>query len=152
MLFCRIKIMHVFMGSMGGDAACAGAKTLKSKLARSGHAANLVGSRVIITGGILRDGSLLSDIIVVDLAKLGVSRCAAAAALMRTCGSSFRPAASHHARSSSCCGASLLAYPIPFRASGASYGSSSGWKITRVKEGITYRSSADDFAPDADAW
>ncbi len=55
---------------------CAGAKTLKSKLARSGHAANLVGSRVVITGGILRDGSLLSDIIAVDLASLCVSRCA----------------------------------------------------------------------------
>lgn len=35
-----------------------------------------MGTRVIITGGILRDGSLLSDIIVVDLAHLRVLRCA----------------------------------------------------------------------------
>ena len=71
--------------SLNGRAACtqltrvcagirAGAKTLKSKLARSGHTANLVGTRVIITGGILRDGSLLSDIIVIDLAHLRVLR------------------------------------------------------------------------------
>ena len=93
----------------GNVGACAGMKTLKSKLARSGHAANLVGSRVVITGGILRDGSLLSDIIVIDLAKLCVSRCAAAVA--HACAlrrSSFRAAASHHARSSSCSGTASL--------------------------------------------
>ena len=43
-------------------------------MARSGHTANLVGTRVVITGGILRDGSLFVDIVVVDLATLTVSR------------------------------------------------------------------------------
>lgn len=58
----------------GCDVCCTGAKNLKSKLARSGHTANLVGTRVVITGGILRDGSLLVDVVTVDLAKLTVSR------------------------------------------------------------------------------
>jgi hypothetical protein len=53
----------------------AGLTTLKSKLARSGHAAHLSGTRVIITGGILREGSKLVDIIVVDLATLSIFRC-----------------------------------------------------------------------------
>lgn len=48
--------------------------TLKSKLARSGHTSNLIGTRVVVTGGILRDGSKLVDIVVVDLATLTVSR------------------------------------------------------------------------------
>lgn len=52
----------------------AGGKTLKSKLARSGHTANLIGTRVVITGGILRDGSLYVDIVAVNLATLEVSR------------------------------------------------------------------------------
>lgn len=55
----------------------AGGKTLKSKLARSGHTANLIGTRVVITGGILRDGSLYVDIAIVNLATLAVSRCVA---------------------------------------------------------------------------
>jgi len=55
----------------------AGGKTLKSKLARSGHTATLLGTRVLITGGILRDGSLYVDIVIVDLSTLKVSRCAA---------------------------------------------------------------------------
>lgn len=55
---------------------CAGGKTLKSKLARSGHTATLLGTRVLITGGILRDGSLYVDIVIVDLSTLKVSRCA----------------------------------------------------------------------------
>ena len=53
---------------------CAGGKTLKSKLARSGHTATLIGTRVVITGGILRDGSLHVDIVAVNLATLEVSR------------------------------------------------------------------------------
>ncbi|CAL8467742.1 g7280 [Coccomyxa elongata] len=55
-------------------AAAQGGKTLKSKLARSGHTANLIGTRVVITGGILRDGSLYVDIVAVNLATLEVSR------------------------------------------------------------------------------
>ena len=52
----------------------AGRSTLKAKLARSGHAADVIGLKVVITGGILRDGSLIVDVITVDLATMSVSR------------------------------------------------------------------------------
>ena len=52
----------------------AGRSTLKAKLARSGHAAYVVGQKVVITGGILRDGSLIVDVVIVDLATMSVIR------------------------------------------------------------------------------
>ena len=52
----------------------AGRSTLKAKLARSGHAAYVVGEKVVITGGILRDGSLIVDVVIVDLATMSVIR------------------------------------------------------------------------------
>ena len=35
----------------------------------------MVGPKVVITGGILRDGSLIVDVVIVDLASMSVSRC-----------------------------------------------------------------------------
>ncbi len=52
----------------------AGRSTLKAKLARSGHAAYVVGQKVVITGGILRDGSLIVDVVIIDLATMSVIR------------------------------------------------------------------------------
>ena len=52
----------------------AGRSTLKAKLARSGHAAYVVGEKVVITGGILRDGSLIVDVVIIDLATMSVIR------------------------------------------------------------------------------
>ena len=54
---------------------CTGQSTLKAKLARSGHAALMLGPRVVITGGILRDGSLIVDVVVIDLMTISVIRC-----------------------------------------------------------------------------
>lgn len=61
-------------GRPADGAHVAGRSTLKAKLARSGHAANVIGLKVVITGGILRDGSLIVDVITVDLATMSVSR------------------------------------------------------------------------------
>jgi hypothetical protein len=52
----------------------AGRSTLKAKLARSGHAAYVVAEKVVITGGILRDGSLVVDVVIVDMATMSVIR------------------------------------------------------------------------------
>ena len=52
-----------------------GQSTLKAKLARSGHAAAVVGTKIVITGGILRDGSLIVDVVVIDLPTMSVIRC-----------------------------------------------------------------------------
>lgn len=51
-----------------------GRSTLNAKLARSGHAASVVGLKVVITGGILRDGSLIVDVVIVDLATMAIIR------------------------------------------------------------------------------
>ena len=61
-------------GRPADEASNAGRSTLKAKLARSGHAANVIGLKVVITGGILRDGSLIVDVITVDLATMSVLR------------------------------------------------------------------------------
>lgn len=53
---------------------CTGQSTLKAKLARSGHAAMVVGTKVVITGGILRDGSLIVDVVIIDLPTMSVIR------------------------------------------------------------------------------
>ncbi|KAK9817255.1 hypothetical protein WJX72_011927 [[Myrmecia] bisecta] len=47
---------------------------LRAKLARSGHRATLCGSCVLITGGILRDGSPEMDVLAVHLDTLAVTR------------------------------------------------------------------------------
>ena len=54
----------------------AGSVSLQSSLARSAHTADLLGTRVVITGGILRDGASYVDVIVVDLAGMTIHRCA----------------------------------------------------------------------------
>ena len=52
----------------------AGRSTLKAKLARSGHAQNVIGLKVVKTPRILPQGSLIVDVITVDLATMSVLR------------------------------------------------------------------------------
>lgn len=44
-----------------------GAVSMKARLARSGHCAQVLGQLLLISGGILRDGGANVDIIVIDL-------------------------------------------------------------------------------------
>ena len=74
MLCCWLTSILVVQASSA--LCCTGQSTLKAKLARSGHAALVVGLNVVITGGILRDGSLIVDVVVIDLATVSVIRCA----------------------------------------------------------------------------
>ena len=67
-------MLYQHQGGPADEALDAGRSTLKAKLARSGHAANVIGLKVVITGGILRDGSLIVDVITVDLATMSVLR------------------------------------------------------------------------------
>jgi hypothetical protein len=53
-----------------------GTVSLQSSLARSAHTADLLGTRIVITGGILRDGASHVDVVVVDLADISICRSA----------------------------------------------------------------------------
>lgn len=50
---------------------------LADELARAGHSATPVGGKLVIAGGILRSGARTMDALVVDPARLSISRCAA---------------------------------------------------------------------------
>lgn len=43
---------------------------MKARLARSGHWSSVIGHLMVVSGGILRDGSLCVDLVIMDLATL----------------------------------------------------------------------------------
>lgn len=43
---------------------------MKARLARSGHLSSVIGHLMVVSGGILRDGSLCMDLVIMDLATL----------------------------------------------------------------------------------
>ena len=43
---------------------------MKARLARSGHLSSVIGHLMVVSGGILRDGSLCMDLVILDLSTL----------------------------------------------------------------------------------
>lgn len=43
---------------------------MKARLARSGHLSTVIGRLMVVSGGILRDGSLCVDLVIMDLSTL----------------------------------------------------------------------------------
>ena len=51
---------------------------MKARLARSGHRTSVIGHLMVVSGGILRDGSLCVDLVIMDLATLAFLKSAPA--------------------------------------------------------------------------
>lgn len=43
---------------------------MKARLARSGHLSSVIGHLMVVSGGILRDGSLCMDLVIINLSTL----------------------------------------------------------------------------------
>lgn len=52
------------------NACVATGPPMKARLARSGHLSSIIGHLMVVSGGILRDGSLCMDLVIMDLATL----------------------------------------------------------------------------------
>ena len=50
-------------------------KSLRARLARSGHTATVIGNMLVVIGGILRDGGSDTEVFVLRLDSLSIKRC-----------------------------------------------------------------------------